>query len=127
MSDKDVKDKLKEIKIENYIWCIYIGIIFMSWYANSLEEKYYVNKDMNSKNKYRNIMIIIFSVLVVIYLYFLIDAWESFKKINENTSKKKKDLLTLSLIAAFMIFISGLLFLYVTYKDNDLDVEVAFN
>ena len=127
MSDKDVKDKLKEIKIENYIWCIYIGIIFMSWYANSLEEKYYVNKDIKSKNKYRNIMIIIFSVLVVIYLYFLIDAWESFKKINENTSKKKKDLLTLSLIAAFMIFISGLLFLYVTYKDNDLDVEVAFN
>ncbi|MBO4600962.1 MAG: hypothetical protein J5634_01860 [Bacilli bacterium] len=127
MSDKDVKDKLKEIKIENYIWCIYIGIIFMSWYANSLEEKYYVNKDIKSKNKYRNIMIIIFSVLVVIYLYFLIDAWESFKKINENTSQKKKELLTLSLIAAFMIFISGLLFLYVTYKDNDLDVEVAFN
>lgn len=33
MNDK--LDKLKDIKIENFIWIIYIGIIILSWYANS--------------------------------------------------------------------------------------------
>lgn len=30
-------ERLKEIKIENFIWIIYIGVILLSWYSNSLE------------------------------------------------------------------------------------------
>ena len=33
-------NRLNDIKIENYIWIIYIGIIVLSWYANS-KEKFY--------------------------------------------------------------------------------------
>ena len=32
--------RLKDVKIENYIWIIYIGIIVLSWYANSKEKNY---------------------------------------------------------------------------------------
>ena len=61
---------------------IYIGIIFMSWYANSLERKYFIFNDKNSREKYRKTMIIIFSILVVIYLYFLKDSYDDLKNIN---------------------------------------------
>ena len=41
--DSDFLDnKLKQLKIEEFIWIIYIGIIFISWYANNLERKYFI-------------------------------------------------------------------------------------
>ena len=122
-----LKEKLNELKIEDYIWLIYIGIILLSWYSNSLERKYFVCRDEESKKKYRTIMIIIFSILVVVYLYFLKDSYSSLKKVNPFDPKKKKDLIFLSFISSLLIFISGLIFLYIALTDEDLSVELAFN
>lgn len=122
-----LKEKLNQLKIEDYIWLIYIGIIFLSWYSNSLERNYYVYKNEKSKKKYRIIMIIIFSILVVVYLYFLKDSYSSLKTINPFDPKKKKDLLFLSFFASLLIFISGIIFLYIAFTDEDLNVELAFN
>ena len=41
MNDELMK-KLEQLKIEDYIWVIYIGLIIMSWYANTLERKYFI-------------------------------------------------------------------------------------
>ena len=48
--DEDVS-RLKDIKIENYIWIIYIGIIVLSWYANSKEKNYILTKSEKSKKR----------------------------------------------------------------------------
>ena len=37
---EDNLDRLKEIKDENIVWIIYIGIIILSYYANYKEVKY---------------------------------------------------------------------------------------
>ena len=71
MNNDEIIEKLKEIKIENYIWLIYIGIIFLSWYSNSLEKDYYLNNNLSSKHKYQETLIIIFSILAIVYFYFL--------------------------------------------------------
>ena len=127
MDEDKLYKKLKEIKTEDFIWIIYIGIIFLSWYANDLEKNFFIFKNEDSKNKYRHIMIFIFSVLVIIYLYFLKDSWDSFKNIDKIENQKTKDLITLSFIASLLIFISGVIFLYIAFKDENLDVELAFN
>lgn len=127
MTHDDVIEKLKAIQIEDYIWVIYIGIIFLSWYSNSIEKDFFINKNESSKIKYRHVIILIFSILVIVYLYFFNDSLSSFKKINENTPKKTKDLITLSLIASLLVLISGCIFLYIALKDENLDVELAFN
>lgn len=127
MDDEALKKKLEEIKIEDYIWIIYIGIIFFSWYANSLEKNFFINKNEKSKDKYRNVMIVIFSVLVIVYFYFFKDSWDSFKNIYKIKNKQTKDLITLSFIASLLILISGIIFLYIAFKDENLDVELAFN
>lgn len=127
MMHDDINEKLKEIRIEDYIWIIYVGIIFLSWYANSIEREFFTKKDDNSKSKYRHIMILIFSILVIIYVYFFNSSYSSFKKINDSTPKETKDLITLSLIASLLILVSGCIFLYVAIKDEDLEVELAFN
>ena len=127
MSNEEVEDKLRQIKIENYIWIIYIIIIGISYYSNYLEKDYFINNSIESKEKYRESLIIIFSILLIIYLYFTVDAYKSVLSLKENDSKEKKDLVTLSFIGSILILISGIIFLYVAYKDYNLDVELAFN
>ena len=125
--DYDKIKKLKEIKIEDYIWVIYIGIIVLSWYSNDLERNYIIYDDKISKQKYQEIIEFIFLVLFIIYLYFFNGSYKEFTNLKENDSDKKKELVTLSFIATLLLLISGGIFLYIAFSDNDLDVELAFN
>ena len=127
MTNKELENKLKDLDIEDFIWIIYIGIIIMSWYSNSLERDYFITKNEISKTKYRNIMIIIFSILVVVYTYFFKDSLDDVLSLKQNDSNKKKQLISLSFIASFLILISGLVFLFIAIEDEELNVELAFN
>ena len=127
MNNNELSEKLKQLKIEDFIWLIYLGIIFLSWYSNSLERKYFVTGDAISKEKYREIIIFIFSILVVVYLYFLKDSIDSINNLKPWNSQKKKDLTYLSFIASLLIAISGIIFLYIALEDKDINVELAFN
>jgi ABC-type Mn2+/Zn2+ transport system permease subunit len=127
MTSSDINKKIKQLNIEDFIWIIYIGIIFLSYYSNSLERNYYLTNNIKSKEKYRKILIIIFTILIFVYIYFLKDAYEDFKNLKETDSRKKQNLVTLSFIASLLIAISGAIFLYIAITDEDLNVELAFN
>ncbi len=127
MNYNELNNKLKELNIEDFIWGIYIGIILLSWYSNNLERKYYINNDNISKEEYRKIIIFIFSILIIVYLYFLKSSYDDVKNIKTIDSNKKKELLYLSFIASLLIAISGIIFLYIAINDEDLNVELAFN
>lgn len=122
-----IDEKLRQIRIEDFIWVIYIGIIALSYYSNFLERKYYVFNNLESKDKYRNIIILIFSILLIVYFYFLYDSYKSVKDLKSFDSEKKKRLVYLSFLASLLIFISGSIFLYIAFTDTDLNVELAFN
>ena len=120
-------DRLEDIKKENIVWIIYIGIIILSYYANSKEKKYILYNDEKSKKEYQNLMIIIFSILFVIYYYFTKDSYDDLKNINIFDTKKKKNLLYLSFIGSLLILISGVIFLIIAIVDDEIDTEIAFN
>lgn len=125
--NEELLKKLKQLEIEDFIWLIYIGIIIMSWYSNSLERNFFIYNDLESKEKYRKIIIGIFTILVIVYLYFLEDSYEDVKNIKFNNLTKKDYLTILSFIASLLIAISGFIFLYIALEDKDLNVELAFN
>ena len=127
MNYNDIDDKLRELNTEDFIWIIYIGIIILSWYSNSLERKYFLFGDNISKEKYRKIMILIFSILIIVYCYFLKDSIDGLKKLKPTDSDKKKSLALYSFIASLLITISGFILLYIALNDKDIDVEIAFN
>lgn len=127
MSREELENKLKQLDTEDFIWLIYIGIIFLSWFANSKERDYFVNNNLESKEIYRNIMIIIFSILLVVYIYFLKDSYNDVKNLKVTDSKKTKNLISLSFIGSLLIAISGVIFLYIAIMDEELNVELAFN
>ncbi len=127
MSKEELNRRLKQLKIEDFIWIIYIGIILFSLYSNTFERKYFLYNDQKSKEKYRKITIGIFVILVIVYTYFLKDSLEDIKSLKPYDTEEKKNLTKLSFIGSLLIFISGIIFLYIAYKDENIDVEVAFN
>ena len=127
MNNNELNKKLKELKIEDFIWIIYIGIIFLSWYSNSLERNFFLTKDNYSKEKYRKILITIFSILLVVYIYFLKSSWDDLKSLKNTDTKKRKELVYLSFTASLLIAISGVIFLYTAIIDQNIEVELAFN
>lgn len=127
MNYDELNRKLKQLKAEDFIWVIYIGIIIMSWYSNSLEGKYFIYNDIESKEKYRKILILIFSILIIVYLYFLKDSYEDLQSIKPYDSDEKKNLTYMAFIASLLIAISGFIFLYIAIMDEEINVELAFN
>lgn len=124
---KDRMDKLEDIKIENFIWVIYIAIIFLSWYANSKEKKYLLYNDEQSKREYQNLLILIFSILVIVYYYFAKDSYDDYIKLKNENNDKKKNLHLALFIGSFLVLISGVIFLFIAIMDENIDVELAFS
>lgn len=127
MWNEELNRRLKQLKIEDFIWIIYIGIIIFSLYSNTLERKYFLYNDHESKEKYRKIMISIFVILVIVYTYFLKDSFDDVKSLKPYDAEDKKRLTKLSFVGSFLILISGIIFLYIAIEDEDIDVELAFN
>ncbi len=126
----DINDrisKLENIKIENFVWIIYIGIIFLSWYANSREKKYLLYNDEESRREYQSILILIFSILIVVYYYFAKSSYDDYMNSVDSADNSKKNLLLASFIGSFLVLISGVIFLSIAIMDENIDVELAFN
>lgn len=120
-------DRLQDIRIENYIWVIYIIIIFISWYANSKEKKFILYNDEVSRREFQNLLVLIFSILLIIYYYFTKSSYDDLNELTINDSNKKIILTYASFIASLLIFISGMIFLTIAIMDEEIDVELAFN
>lgn len=125
MSEKE--EILKKIKTENYVWIIYFILIGLCLYGNTFEKNYVLYNDQRSKETYRKITIFIFTVALIIYLYFFFDNYKDVKNLKPTDSKRKKDLNELSLLGSTLILIAGLIFIYIAIVDTELDVELAFN
>lgn len=124
---KETEERLKQIKTENYVWIIYIFLIILCFISNYYEKNYFLTNNQISKEKYRNILIFIFSVALLVYTYFLYDSYQDYKNLSIYNNKKKKDFTKYSLIGSILIFIAGAIFLYIAINDQDIEVELAFN
>ena len=124
---EDKLDRIKKINIENFIWVIYIGIIILSWYANSKEKKFILFDDQKSKKEYQNLMIFIFSILIVVYYYYTKVSYDDISKLNAEDTNKKVALTYASFIGSLLILISGAIFLIIAILDDNIDTELAFN
>lgn len=124
---KDKLDRLNDIKIENFIWIIYIIIIILSYYANNIETKYILYNNPKDKEEYRKLLLIIFTILTIIYIFFTYESYKDVKELDDNDSMKKKNLTYLSALASTLILISGIIYLIIVLQDENIDLEIAFN
>jgi len=127
MSKSELQNRISQLNIEDFIWIIYLLIIILSFYSNSLERNYLLTNNEKNKNRYQKVMIIIFSILIVVYIYFLKNSVDDLNNLKPTDSEKKKNLIKLSFLGSLFIAISGFIFLYIALIDEELNVELAFN
>lgn len=121
----NINKDLEKIKLEDYIWYIYLFIIAFNLYSNYLEKQYITTGDIQARDKFRLINNTVLSVILVIYLIFLYAAFKDLKDLKHNDSAIKKRLTTLAVIAALLFVIAGAITLYVSLKKPALDDEIA--
>ena len=121
----NINKDLEKIKLEDYIWYIYLFIVAFNLYSNYLEKQYITTGDIQARDKFRLINNTVLSVILVIYLIFLYAAFKDLKDLKHNDSAMKKRLTTLAVIAALLFVIAGAITLYVSLKKPALDDEIA--
>ena len=118
---------LKKLKVEEDIWFIYLLIIGLSFYSNSVERKYYINNDLEAKEKYRKINILIFLIALIIYIFFFNDSYNDIKNLSSSDSYDKRFFNKASFTASTLILISGAILLFIAIYDENLSTELAFS
>ena len=124
--DKELENRLKELDIEEIIWGVYLLIIGISFYSNMIEREYLYTNNEKSKQKYRKLTITIFSIAILVYLYFICDTYHDLVNLYPNSNYKKVKFTRLNFISSTLILIAGIILLYIAVNDIDLDVEIAF-
>lgn len=118
---------LKTIKIENYIWILYLVLIGLSFYANFEEEKYFKYDDLEAKEKYRKTNIIVFFIALLVYIYFFYDNYKTVSKKDINTTSSKIFFDNLNFLASTLFLIAGVILLFIAVNDINIETEIAFN
>ena len=118
-----MNEKLKKLKIEDFIWIIYIFIAIFAIVSNYYEKEYNLTNNAVYKNNYKSINITIFIVAFFIYLYFLYLNYQNVNSLNNPSKKEARDS-QISLIASILFLIGGICYLFVEIDTYD-PVEIS--
>lgn len=118
-------ERIKDTRIEDFIFIIYYLIITLSLYSNKIERDYLYTGNDYDKTRYRILLYIIFGIAFLVYLYYTIDSYKTLKEVSYDDENRK--LYELSFLASFLVLISGCIYLYIISNDEEDRVELAFN
>lgn len=118
-------ERIKDTRIEDFIFIIYYLIITLSLYSNKIERDYLYTGNDYDRTRYRILLYIIFGIAFLVYLYYTIDSYKTLKEVSYDDGNRK--LYELSFLASFLVLISGCIYLYIISNDEEDRVELAFN
>lgn len=123
--DNEIKGRLNLIKVENLFLLIFIFIIILSYIANWFEKEYFINKDNEDKEKYRNIQTFVFFIVVLINIYYVKISYDEFINLKNEDYSERKKYSNLSLIASLAALIASSIILYIAITDRNIDAEIS--
>lgn len=123
--DNELRKRLKDIKIENFVFGVFIILILLAYYANEREVDYFFNSNEFSKNEYYYIQIIIFFVTVIISIYYFCESYQDVVELRYKEYSKSKEYSYLSFIASGAALIAGIIFLYIAIDDKEIEAEIS--
>lgn len=98
-----------------------------SYYSNYVERKYIIYNDKIAKEKYQNLIRIIFAIALLVYLYFFIDGYKGVNNLKHTDTLNRKVFTNLSFTASALILIAGAILLAIAIFDEELEIELAFS
>lgn len=115
-------ERLKEIKINDIIFVVYIVISIAAIICNNIEEDNIKNNKESTKviTGIRSAIII---VGILIYLYFVYTSYKNFKNPNKNLSKKDKKANNYALLSSILFLIASIIVFYVNLLNTNEEID----
>ena len=123
--DNELRERLRQIDIENIVFGIFIILILLGYYANSREKDYFINKDKEAKEEYYHIIVFIFLVTVIISAYYTYSSYQDIVNLRYEDNSKKKEFANLSFISSMLALIASIILLYIAITDTEIDAEIS--
>lgn len=117
------KRQLRRIHNEDLIWLVYFFIVIAALFSNAYERRYLSKKDPTEQKKYKTINVCIFTISLLIYIYFASIQFEDLNELKKTASKKTILILNIKLIAAILFIIGG--FIYLIFEIDDYNDEIG--
>lgn len=117
--------KLKRLREEDLIWVIYFFIVIGALLSNHFEKQFLYTGDYTKQKKFKLINITIFCVAFFIYLYFVLLNFEDIKNLKKEATKKEVLTSQVSLIAALLFLVGGIMQIFVGIFQDTPDEDVG--
>ena len=115
-------ERLKEIKINDVIFVVYIVISIAAIICNNIEEDNIKNNKESTKviTSIRSAIII---VGILIYLYFVYTSYKNFKNPDKNLSNKDKKANNYALLSSILFLIASIIVFYVNLSNTNEEID----
>lgn len=101
--------KLQRLKTGDLIWIIYLFIAIAALISDYYERNYLQTNNSTSQKKFKLINITVLTIALFIYMYFVILNYEDIHHLKKEATKKEVITSHVSLIAALLFLIGGIL------------------
>lgn len=110
------QEKIKELKIDEWIWIIFIILSILNITGDEIEKDYYQTHNPNNKTKSKKIFQLTVLISLIIYIYLANKNYQKYK----TTKQQNQDahLQGIRLFASILIVIASAIVLYVQIKDT---------
>ena len=115
-------ERLKEIKINDFIFVVYIIISIAAIICNSIEENS-IKKGEEDTKVVTSIRTAIIIVGIIIYLYFVYTSYKNFKNKNKNINMKDKKANNYALLSSILFLVASIIVLYVNLLNTNEEID----
>ena len=123
--DNKLKERFKQIDIENTVFGIFIILLLLAYYANNKEKDYFLSGNEISKQEYYHILVFIFLVTVIISAYYCYESYQELVSLQYEQNYKIKEYAYLSFTASLFALLAGIILLYIAINDTEIDAEIS--
>ncbi len=115
---KEIEEQLNELKIEDYIWLLFIFVSIVALISNYYERKYVVTKNKKDFKIYKTINIDLLIISFLVYLYFSLLSYKKYKQTLKTGNIRELFFSKLNLFATSLFLIAGLLNIFIESKSD---------
>lgn len=121
----ELNERFREIAVEDNFFVLFIILIVFAFIANDYEKKYFINKNDSDKTIYYYLQIFIFSIVVLVNIYYVYTNYLGVVNLRDVSNNRKKKFSELNLLASIFALIAGSILLYIAIVDVDIDAEIS--
>lgn len=118
--------RLQRLNNEDMIWIVYLFIAIAAIISDKFEREFILNKNPIANKKFHTINIIVLTVALFIYIYFVFINYDDVNTLKREATKKEVILNHASLIASLLFLVGGIITLFVEInRANNIDEEIG--